>query len=244
MQIIPAIDIINGKCVRLTQGDFLQETVYNDDPVDVAKKFEQAGFRRIHMVDLDGAKAGKVSSINILKAVAKATALSIDFGGGVKTETDVVDILEAGASMVSIGSLAAKNPLLVEEWIDSYGEDKFIIGADVLNGRIKINGWQEEAGIGIYEFIYNMVGIGVKHMFCTDIAADGMLKGPSTDLYREIITRYPNISLVASGGVSSMEDVFLLRAIGCAGAIIGKAIYEEKITLEQLVAANKIPGST
>ena len=241
MEIIPAIDIINGKCVRLTQGDFDQKIIYNDDPLVVAKQFEEAGLTRVHLVDLDGAKAGQVTNIHVLENIAKNTSLKIDFGGGIKTEEDVVKILEAGADMVSIGSLAAKNPLLLEEWIDKYGEAKFMIGADVLNGTIRISGWTEEVEIGIFEFIYNMVGIGVVNIFCTDISADGMMNGPSLKLYAEIIERFRNIKLIASGGVSKIEDVFQLKAMGCAGAIIGKAIYEQKITLGELIAVNKEP---
>lgn len=236
MQIIPAIDIINGKCVRLTQGDFRQEIIYNDDPLIIARDFEQAGFTRLHLVDLDGAKSGKVTNLNILKSIAAATSLAIDFGGGIKREDDVVNIFDAGASMVTIGSLAARNPLLIEEWIENYGADKFMIGADVLGGTIRVGGWQEESGLGIFEFIYNMVGIGVKNLFCTDIATDGMLQGPAIELYREIMARYPYVELVASGGVSSIEDVYVLKAMGCSGVIIGKAIYEKKISLAELVA--------
>ncbi|MEO5647871.1 MAG: 1-(5-phosphoribosyl)-5-[(5-phosphoribosylamino)methylideneamino]imidazole-4-carboxamide isomerase [Chitinophagaceae bacterium] len=236
MEIIPALDIINGKCVRLTQGDFNKETIYSDDPLIVAKNFEDAGLHRLHLVDLDGARLGKVTNIDVLKKLASGTSLSIDFGGGIKSEDDVVKIFEAGASIVSIGSLAAKNPLLVEEWIDHYGEDKFMVGADVLNGKIRIGGWQEDAELGVFEFIYNMIGMGVIHFFCTDIAADGMLKGPSLKLYGEIIKRYPNIKLTASGGISSIEDIYVLKAMGCSGVIIGKAIYEKKINLEELVA--------
>lgn len=239
MEIIPAIDIINGKCVRLTQGDFSQQTVYNDDPVVVAKDFEQAGITRIHLVDLDGAKAGTVTNINVLKNISSETKLIIDFGGGVKTEEDVIKIYEAGAAMVSIGSLAAKNPLLLEEWIDTYGTDKFMVGADVLHGKIRISGWQEEAALEVFEFIYNMVGIGVTNIFCTDIEADGMMKGPSLDLYAEIIERFRNIRLIASGGVGTIEDVFQLRAMGCAGVIVGKAIYEKRVSVRELLAINE-----
>jgi phosphoribosylformimino-5-aminoimidazole carboxamide ribotide isomerase len=234
MIIIPAIDIINGKCVRLTKGDYNQKIVYNDNPVEVAKQFEAAGIERLHIVDLDGAKAGTLINLKVLEDVATATGLVIDFGGGVKTITDVSNIFEAGAAMVTIGGLAVKHPELLEEWLMEFGTDKFLIGADVLDGKIKISGWLEDGGIGIFDFIGKMLSLGVTNIFCTDISKDGAMEGPSVDLYRKIMEEHPEVNLIASGGVSNLDDVFLLNEIGCKGAIIGKAIYEGKVPLNPL----------
>ena len=235
MQIIPAIDIIDGKCVRLTKGDFAQSKIYNDDPVQVAQSFEEAGIKRLHMVDLDGAKSGVIKNLKVLEAVASKTKLIIDFGGGVKNQSDVGAVLNAGASIVSLGSFAAKQPAILEEWLLEFGTQHFLIGADVLNDTIRVNGWQEDAGINIFSFLGNMLAIGVTEIFCTDISKDGMMQGPSIELYKKIIEEFPALQLIASGGVNSMEDVNALKAIGCSGAIIGKAIYEETILLEDLV---------
>lgn len=238
MTIIPAIDIINGKCVRLTKGDYTQKIVYNDHPVEVAKQFADAGLERLHIVDLDGAKAGKIINLDVLEAIASATDLKIDFGGGVKNITDVGKIFDAGATMVTLGSLAVKHPELLEEWLIEFGADKFLIGADVLDENIKISGWLEDGGINIFDFISKMMGLGVSNIFCTDISKDGAMQGPSIELYKKIIATYPELNLTASGGVSNLEEVLLLKEIGCAGAIIGKAIYEGKITLEALKTIN------
>jgi phosphoribosylformimino-5-aminoimidazole carboxamide ribotide isomerase len=238
MTIIPAIDIINGKCVRLTKGDYTQKIVYNDHPVEVAKQFADAGLERLHIVDLDGAKAGKIINLDVLEAIALATDLKIDFGGGVKNITDVGKIFDAGATMVTLGSLAVKHPELLEEWLIEFGADKFLIGADVLDENIKISGWLEDGGINIFDFISKMMGLGVSNIFCTDISKDGAMQGPSIELYKKIIATYPELNLTASGGVSNLEEVLLLKEIGCAGAIIGKAIYEGKITLEALKTIN------
>ncbi|MFZ4770573.1 MAG: 1-(5-phosphoribosyl)-5-[(5-phosphoribosylamino)methylideneamino]imidazole-4-carboxamide isomerase [Ferruginibacter sp.] len=238
MTIIPAIDIINGKCVRLTKGDYSQKIIYNDHPVEVAKQFADAGLERLHIVDLDGAKAGKIINLDVLEAIASATDLKIDFGGGVKNITDVGKIFDAGASMVTLGSLAVKHPELLEEWLIEFGADKFLIGADVLDENIKISGWLEDGGINIFDFIAKMMGLGVNHIFCTDISKDGAMQGPSIELYKKIIATYPELNLTASGGVANFEEVLLLKEIGCAGAIIGKAIYEGKITLEALKTIN------
>jgi len=234
MEIIPAIDIINGKCVRLTKGDYAQQKVYNDNPVEVAKQFEDAGIKRLHMVDLDGAKAGKIVNLKVLEAVSAATNLVIDFGGGVKKIADVGNIIDAGAAIVTIGSLAVKHPELLEEWLLEFGPEKFLVGADVLDEKIKISGWLEDGGIDIYTFIGKMLALGVQNIFCTDISKDGVLQGPSIDLYKKIMEEHPEVNLIASGGVSNINDVAQLKEIGCSGAIIGKAIYEGKITLEQL----------
>lgn len=238
MEIIPAIDIINGKCVRLTKGDFSREKVYHENPVDVATIFADAGLQRLHLVDLDGAKAGKIQNLHVLESIASKTKLVIDFGGGIKTIQDVNDIFNAGASLISLGSLAVKSAPIIEEWIIEFGAEKILIGADVLNQNIKISGWKEDGGINIFQFITNILAIGVNNIFCTDISKDGMMMGPSMDLYKKIIEQFPSINLIASGGVSKLEDVTLLKNIGCKGAIIGKAIYEQTISLQELSSIN------
>jgi phosphoribosylformimino-5-aminoimidazole carboxamide ribotide isomerase len=234
MTIIPAIDIINGKCVRLTKGDYAQQKVYNENPVEVAKQFADAGLERLHIVDLDGAKAGKIINLSVLEAIASATNLVIDFGGGIKNINDVASIFNAGAAIATIGSLAVKRPELLEEWLMEFGAGKFLIGADMLDQKIKISGWLEDGGIDIFSFIGKMIGLGVTNIFCTDISKDGAMEGPSVTLYKQIMEQHPEISLIASGGVTTMDDVKELKAIGCSGAIIGKAIYEGNITLQQL----------
>ena len=234
MIIIPAIDIIQGKCVRLTKGDYAQQIIYNDNPVEVAKQFEAAGIKRLHIVDLDGAKAGSIVNLKVLENVAAATDLVIDFGGGVKTIQDVSNIFNAGAAMVTIGSLAVKQPALLEEWLMEFGTDQFLIGADVLDGKIKISGWLEDGGILIFDFIGKMLSLGVTNIFCTDIAKDGVMEGPSVDLYKNILEQHPEINLIASGGVSKIDDILVLDALGCTGAIVGKAIYEGKVPLNPL----------
>jgi phosphoribosylformimino-5-aminoimidazole carboxamide ribotide isomerase len=238
MTIIPAIDIINGKCVRLTKGDYAQQKIYNENPVEVAKHFADAGLQRLHIVDLDGAKAGAIVNLAVLEKVAAAVNMVIDFGGGVKKITDVQNILNAGASMVTIGSVAVKQPEVLEEWLLEFGADHFLIGADVLDERIKISGWLEDGGIDIFDFVRNLISLGVTNIFCTDISKDGMMQGPSVDLYKKIMSQHPEINLTASGGVSKIEDVIQLKEIGCSGAIIGKAIYENLVTLEQLITYN------
>jgi phosphoribosylformimino-5-aminoimidazole carboxamide ribotide isomerase len=241
MTIIPAIDIINGKCVRLTKGDYAQQKIYNDNPVEVAKKFVDAGIQRLHIVDLDGAKAGKIINLKVLENIAAATNMVIDFGGGVKNITDVGNIFNAGAAMVTIGSLAVKQPQLMEEWLMEFGADKFLIGADVLDEKIKISGWLEDGGINIFDFIDNMISLGATNIFCTDISKDGVMEGPSIELYKKIMEQHPEVNLIASGGVSNIDDVIALKEMGCSGAIIGKAIYEGLISLEALVALNSKP---
>lgn len=236
MEIIPAIDIIDGKCVRLTKGDYAQKKIYNENPTNVAKEFEDAGIKRLHVVDLDGAKAGKIINLKVLESIAEATDLIIDFGGGVKTIADVSDILNAGGDIVTIGSLAVKEPQVIEEWLMEFGTDKFLIGADVLDEKIKIGGWLEDSGLNIYDFIGKLLSLGATHIFCTDISKDGVMEGPAIDLYKKIMGQHPEINLIASGGVSNFDDVLQLKDIGCCGAIIGKAIYEGKITLKQLIS--------
>ena len=238
MTIIPAIDIINGKCVRLTCGDFSKQKIYNDDPVTVAKQFADAGLQRVHIVDLDGAQAGKIANLAVLEKISAATDLVIDFGGGVKGINDVESVFNSGASMVTIGSLAVKHPELLEEWLLEFGSDKFLIGADALNEKIKVSGWIEDGGINIFDFIGKLISLGVTNIFCTDISKDGAMQGPSIELYKKIIEQHPEINLIASGGVSSIKDVSELNNIGCAGAIIGKAIYENLVSLEELITYN------
>ncbi len=238
LTIIPAIDIINGKCVRLSKGDYAQQTIYNEDPVEVAKQFADAGFRRLHIVDLDGAKAGGLVNLKVLEQIASATNTIIDFGGGIKNINDVQAVLNAGASIITIGSLAVNNPKLLEQWLQEFGAHRFLIGADVLDEKIKIHGWQEETGIDIFDFVADMLSCGATNIFCTDISKDGMLEGPAVELYTKLIAKFPAINLIASGGVSHIDDVIKLKDAGCAGVIIGKAIYEELITLEQLITFN------
>ena len=238
MIIIPAIDIINGKCVRLTKGDFTRSKIYNENPVEVAKHFAGAGFKRLHIVDLDGAKARKVCNIAVLESIAAATDLVIDFGGGVRQISDVKSVLNAGAAIVTIGSLAVKHPEILEGWLMEFGADKFFIGADVLEENVKISGWLEDGGSNIFDFVGKLIGLGATNIFCTDISKDGMMQGPSIELYQNIMAQHPEINLVASGGVSNLDDVKRLKEIGCSGVIIGKAIYENLIPLEQLIIHN------
>ncbi len=238
MTIIPAIDIINGKCVRLTNGDYALQKIYNDNPVEIAKQFEDAGITRLHMVDLDGAKAGTIVNLKVLEAVAAQTKLVIDFGGGIKKINDIESVFNAGAAIATIGSLAVKHPEILEEWLMEFGANKFLIGADVLDEKIKISGWLEDGGVNIFTFIGKMISLGVTNIFCTDISKDGAMQGPSFELYKRIIAEHPEISLIASGGVTSMEDLHQLKTIGCTAAIVGKAIYEEQITLQELSTIN------
>ncbi|MFT4203895.1 MAG: 1-(5-phosphoribosyl)-5-[(5-phosphoribosylamino)methylideneamino]imidazole-4-carboxamide isomerase [Chitinophagaceae bacterium] len=238
MQIIPAIDIIDGKCVRLTQGDYAQKTVYNHNPLEVAKQFENAGLTRLHLVDLDGAKAGEIKNWRVLEAIATHTDLTIDFGGGIKKDKDVEIVLNSGATFATIGSIAVKNEEILTYWLSQYGAETFLLGADVKGEMIVINGWIDTTDISIFDFIEKYTKKGVQQIFCTDVAKDGLLAGPSTDLYKKILERFPQLFFIASGGVSKMEDLQELSDIGCNGAIVGKAIYEEKITLEQLKTLN------
>jgi phosphoribosylformimino-5-aminoimidazole carboxamide ribotide isomerase len=234
IEIIPAIDIIDGKCVRLTKGDFNQKKIYSNNPVEVAKQFEDAGIQRLHLVDLDGAKTGTIKNLSILEKIAYQTRLKIDFGGGVKTEKDVTSILNVGATFVTIGSLAVKNPTLLAAWVKQFGAYKFIIGADTLNGLIQINGWQKSTAINIFDFIAELLALGITQVFCTDITKDGMQEGPSFELYKQIKTKNPSMNLIASGGVTTVNDIEELVNVGCSGVIIGKAIYEGTIQLTQL----------
>lgn len=238
MQIIPAIDIIDGKCVRLTEGDYAQKTIYNEDPLEVAKAFEAAGIQRLHLVDLDGAKAGAVKNWKVLESIALNTKLVIDFGGGIKTNDDVALVFERGATLAAIGSMAVANPTLFLSWVKTYGADRFFLGADVKDNHIAVNGWMQTSNIAIDSFISDYLAQGISNIFCTDVSKDGRLEGPSTALYQSLIQLFPNLNLVASGGVSSLQDLETLKAIGCAGVIVGKAIYENRISLESLQQFN------
>ena len=235
MQIIPAIDLIEGKCVRLTEGDYAQKKIYNEDPLEVAKAFEGIGLMRLHLVDLDGAKAGEVVNWKVLEKIANQTSLKIDFGGGIKTEATLKTVLDTGATYATIGSLAVNNRPIFEEWIERFGANVFMLGADVFEEKISIGGWLEKTNIDLYGFIQSYMTKGVTQIFCTDIQKDGKLQGPSIDLYKKIILKFPALKLIASGGVSNLEDLKELRAIGCSAAIVGKAIYENRITLKDLV---------
>ena len=234
MQIIPAIDIIDGKCVRLTQGDYGQKTIYNENPLEVAKEFEAAGLHRLHLVDLDGAKSGAVQNWKVLETIAANTNLVIDFGGGIKKEEDLTIVFQSGAALATIGSLAVKNETLFTEWLQKFGANKFLLGADVKEEKIAIGGWLETTDIDIYTFIEKYVAKGIQQLFCTDVSKDGKLEGPSTTLYSKIINQFPELHFIASGGVSSMEDLHELKKIGCSGAIVGKAIYENRISIDEL----------
>ncbi|MBY0481995.1 MAG: 1-(5-phosphoribosyl)-5-[(5-phosphoribosylamino)methylideneamino]imidazole-4-carboxamide isomerase [Chitinophagaceae bacterium] len=234
MEIIPAIDIIDGKCVRLTQGDYTQKIIYNENPLAVAKSFEDAGLKRLHLVDLDGAKAGTVKNWAVLQEIAAFTTLSIDFGGGIKKDKDLKIIFESGAAYATIGSLAVKEPEVFKGWIESYGADKFLLGADVKSEKIAVAGWQETTDILIYDFLKDYINSGVQQVFCTDVSKDGKLEGPSIALYQKILEKFPTLWFIASGGVSSMDDLYALKEIGCSGAIVGKAIYEGRIALSEL----------
>lgn len=242
MEIIPAIDIIDGKCVRLVKGDYARKKVYSENPVEVAKKMERAGIKRLHLVDLDGARKGTLVNLKILENIASSTGLIIDFGGGIKTSHDLKTVFQSGAAMAAVGSVAVKNPSALEEWIKSYGPEKIMLGADVKNEKIVVSGWAERTGLPVFDFIKTWTSKGIKNIFCTDISRDGMLKGPSVNLYLKILKKNPGINLIASGGVSSVKDVEKLSHIGCRGVIIGKAIYEGRITmagLKKLSVANK-----
>lgn len=234
MIIIPAIDIINGQCVRLEKGDYQKKTTYHSDPVAVAKEFEQAGIKHLHLVDLDGAKAHQVVNLPILSAITRETKLAVDFGGGIKSETDLIKVLNAGAVQVTGGSIAAKSKALFCSWIEKYGSDRIILGADVLNEKIMVSGWQEGTALDLMEYLNFYIKAGIHYVICTDISKDGMMAGPSFDLYQKILDKFPDLKLIASGGVTTMEDVKKLDHQGLYGAIIGKAIYEQTITLDQI----------
>ena len=235
IELIPAIDIINGQCVRLTKGDYDQKKVYHDNPVDVAKDFEKMGFRRLHIVDLDGAKSKHIVNCSVLRRITTETSLVVDFGGGIKTEEDIEKAFEAGAQMVTVGSVAVTRPELFIEWLGKYGADKMILGADVRNGMISINGWKEDSAEPLLPFLKKYIDAGVRNVLCTEISKDGTLQGPALSLYKQVMECYPELHLIASGGVSCQEDIEQLEREGIPAVVFGKAIYEGRIDLKKLL---------
>lgn len=234
IELIPAIDLINGQCVRLTKGDYEQKKVYDNNPAEVAKQFEKLGFKRLHVVDLDGAKSKHIVNDNVLRTITSQTSLVVDFGGGIKSEEDIEKAFSAGASMVTVGSVAITNPDLFMQWVGKYGADKLILGADVRNGMISINGWKEDSAEELMPFLKQYVDKGVKNVLCTEISKDGTLQGPAIELYREVMAAYPGLHLIASGGVSCNQDITELEAAGIPAVVFGKAFYEGKIKVEEL----------
>ena len=234
IELIPAIDIIDGKCVRLSQGDYNTQKVYNESPLEVAKEFEANGIRRLHVVDLDGAKSSHIVNYKVLDQLAGHTSLTIDFGGGIKTDEDLTIAFEYGAQMVTLGSIAVKNPDLFKSWLHKYGAEKIILGADVKDNRISVNGWKEESQQELLPFLDGYTQEGIRKVLCTDISRDGMLQGPSIDLYKQIMAQFPDMHLIASGGVSGLDDIIRLDEAGIPAVVFGKALYEGRITLKDL----------
>ena len=234
IELIPAIDIIGGQCVRLTKGDYDQKTVYRDSPAEVAKEFEEIGFKRLHVVDLDGAKSKHIVNSEVLRRVTTDTQLVVDFGGGIKTDEDIEKAFAAGATMVTIGSIAVTNPDLFMGWLEKYGAERIILGADVRHGKISINGWKEDSAEDLLPFLKKYIDAGVKNVLCTEISKDGTLTGPAIELYQSMMAAYPELHLIASGGVSSINDIKALEAAGIPAVVFGKAIYEGKINLKEL----------
>ncbi len=234
IELIPAIDIIGGQCVRLTKGDYDQKTVYRDSPAEVALEFEKIGFKRLHVVDLDGAKSKHIVNEQVLQTITAETSLTVDFGGGIKTDEDIEKAFTAGASMVTIGSIAVTNPNLFMGWLEKYGSDRIILGADVRHGKISINGWKEDSSEDLLPFLKKYVDAGVRNVLCTEISKDGTLAGPAIELYRQVMAAYPELHLIASGGVSSIEDIQALDVAGIPAVVFGKAIYEGRIDLNEL----------
>lgn len=234
IELIPAIDIIDGQCVRLTKGDYDQKTVYRDSPAEVAKEFESFGFKRLHVVDLDGAKSKHIVNNAVLNAITSNTSLTVDFGGGIKTDGDIEKAFASGAAMVTVGSIAVTQPELFMGWLDKYGSERMILGADVRHGMISINGWKEDSTEELLPFLKKYVEAGVKNVLCTEISKDGTLAGPAIDLYKKVMDTYPQLHLIASGGVSSKEDILALDKAGIPAVVFGKAIYEGKINLKEL----------
>jgi phosphoribosylformimino-5-aminoimidazole carboxamide ribotide isomerase len=239
MRIIPAIDIIDGKCVRLTQGDYAQKKIYNENPVEVAKEFEDAGLRYLHLIDLDGAKAGRVINWKVVEAISSSTGMIIDFGGGIKNDAEVERLFQLGVEQVNIGSVAVRNPEKIAEWIKKFGAEKIVLSADTKNENIAISGWQEDSAILITDFLKDFIQRGIEYVTCTDIETDGMLTGPNIELYKKILLSFPQLNVIASGGVSSIEDLHELRQIGVDGVIVGKAIYEGRIKLDELTTLQR-----
>lgn len=235
IELIPAIDIINGQCVRLTKGDYDQKTVYRDSPAEVAQEFESFGFKRLHVVDLDGAKSKHIVNTAVLRQIVLQTHLCVDFGGGIKTDDDIETAFANGAEMVTVGSIAVTNPDLFISWLQIYGADRLILGADVRNGKISINGWKEDSTEDLLPFLKKYIDAGVKNVLCTEISKDGTLQGPAIDLYKRVMQEYPDLHLIASGGVSSIDDIRALDAAGIPAVVFGKAIYEGKIDLHELI---------
>ena len=238
IELIPAIDIIGGQCVRLTKGDYNQKTVYSDSPAAMAKEFEALGFKRLHMVDLDGAKSKHIVNSSVLRRVTTETQLVVDFGGGIKTDEDIEKAFAAGAAMVTVGSVAVTNPDLFMGWLEKYGAKRMILGADVRHGKISINGWKEDSSEDLLPFLKKYVDAGVRNVLCTEISKDGTLAGPAIDLYKSVMDAYPELHLIASGGVSSKEDIEALDAAGIPAVVFGKAIYEGRIDLRELIIEN------
>ena len=236
MQIIPAIDLIGGKCVRLSQGDYSSKKEYHDDPLEMAKRFEGAGIQRLHLVDLDGAKAKKIVNGEVLQRISAGTSLQVDFGGGIQADEEIEKAFEFGAMQVTGGSIAVKNAELFKAWIKTYGTEKIILGADAKDRKIAVGGWEETTSVDLIPFIKDYVEIGISYVICTDVAKDGLLQGPSIELYKEILKEIPEAKLIASGGVSSMKDLEELEKIGVFGTIVGKAYYEGRVTLEELAS--------
>lgn len=234
IELVPAIDIIDGKCVRLSQGDYDTQKVYNENPLEVAKEFEANGIRRLHVVDLDGAKSSHIVNYKVLDQLAGHTSLTIDFGGGIKTDEDLTIAFEYGAQMVTLGSIAVKNPDLFKSWLHKYGAEKIILGADVKDNRISVNGWKEESQQELLPFLDGYTQEGIRKVLCTDISRDGMLQGPSIDLYKQIMAQFPDMHLIASGGVSGLDDIIRLDEAGIPAVVFGKALYEGRITLKDL----------
>jgi phosphoribosylformimino-5-aminoimidazole carboxamide ribotide isomerase len=235
MKIIPAIDIINGQCVRLTQGNYDQKTIYEEDPLIVAKNFERIGLSNIHLVDLDGSKSGKVTNWQVIQRLAQHTSLRIDFGGGIKTDTEIERLLSLGIQQINVGSVAVKNPQQMQEWIEKFGYEKIILSADVKNTNVTISGWQLTSTVSVFDLISEYEKLNIKYVTCTDVGRDGMLEGPNFELYKKLRTQFPHIHLIASGGVRSMDDIRQLKSIGLYGVIIGKALYEGSIAPDQLM---------
>ena len=235
IELIPAIDIINGQCVRLTKGDYDQKTVYRDSPAEVAQEFESIGFKRLHVVDLDGVKSKHIVNTDVLRQIVLQTHLCVDFGGGIKTDDDIETAFANGAEMVTVGSIAVTNPDLFISWLQIYGADRLILGADVRNGKISINGWKEDSTEDLLPFLKKYIDAGVKNVLCTEISKDGTLQGPAIDLYKRVMQEYPDLHLIASGGVSSIDDIRALDAAGIPAVVFGKAIYEGKIDLHELI---------
>ncbi|MBO0930960.1 1-(5-phosphoribosyl)-5-[(5-phosphoribosylamino)methylideneamino]imidazole-4-carboxamide isomerase [Fibrella aquatilis] len=239
MHIIPAIDLIDGKAVRLTQGDYAQKKEYNARPLEVAQQFEDAGLTRLHLVDLDGAKAKRVINYKVLELITSKTSLHVDFGGGVQSDNDLRIVFECGAKQITGGSIAVKQPEVFERWLSHYGAEAMILGADAKNEKVAVSGWEEDTHIWVYDFVDNWVDKGITHVISTDVAKDGLLQGPSFDLYRNLQDRSPNLNIIASGGVSNVGDLETLADMGLFGAIVGKAIYEGRVTLKQLAVINE-----